>query len=99
VHHLSAMQKLQQREIMQAHIEACKASGKKVEQYCLVHNLKSANYYYWHRVLFHNKDNGSKFIQIKPTCNIGFVNIITPNGFTIQFEHLPNADYLKLLVS
>jgi hypothetical protein len=93
------MQQLQQREIMQAHIEACKTSGKKVEQYCLEHNLKSANYYYWHRILFTNKDSEHKFIQIKPSYNIGFVNITTPNGFVIQFEQLPNADYLKILVS
>jgi hypothetical protein len=93
------MQQLEQREIMQAHIDACKASGKKVEQYCLEHNLKSANYYYWHRILFTNKDTESRFIQIQPSINIGFVNITTPNGFVIQLEQLPSVDYIKMLVS
>jgi hypothetical protein len=92
------MQQLRQREIMQAHIDACKASGKKVEQYCKEHNIKSHNYYYWHRILFKVKSSADNFIQLKPMQAVGHLNITLPNGVMIQFESLPSVEYLKLLV-
>lgn len=32
-------------------IEECRASGKKVKQWCAEHNIRTRKYYYWHKKL------------------------------------------------
>lgn len=86
-----------QRQMMQTHIEACKASGLKVEQYCQTHNLKSANYYYWHRRLQENTESNFTKVSITPIhkCNS---SILFTNGHQLFFDTLPPAEYVKQLI-
>jgi hypothetical protein len=89
-----------QRQIMQAHIEDCKASGQKVEQYCQMHNIKSANYYYWHRRLQENPE--SNFTKIKlPAIQKGTStsSILFTSGHQLFFDTLPPVEYVKQLIA
>ena len=85
-------------EKMIAHIVSCKASGMKVRAYCLEHNIKPSNYYYW---LSKSQDPliPGKFISIPaPIINVP-VYITFANGTRVCFEDMPPADYVKKLVS
>ena len=86
-----------QRQIMQSHIQACKASGLKVEQYCKIHNIKSANYYYWHRRLQENAESNFTKVSIAPTqkCNS---SILFTSGHQLFFDTLPPMEYVKQLI-
>ena len=83
---------------MAAHIAACKASGMNVYAYCVKHNIKKSNYYYW---LAKNQDpvDTGKFISITaPVTNVP-VYISFINGTRVCFENMPPADYVKKLIS
>ena len=82
---------------MQAHIKACKASGITVKAYCLQHQLKPSNYYYWQNKL--RGQPGGKFIPITPPLVTTPVSIIFANGHRICFENMPHVDYIKKLVN
>jgi hypothetical protein len=84
-------------QIMQSHIAACKASGITVKDYCLRHDIKHSNYYYWQKKL-HPLPSG-KFISITPQSLQAPVTIVFTNGNRINFESMPPAEYLKQLMS
>ena len=84
------------REAMQAHIAACKVSGITVKAYCLQHQLKPSNYYYWQHKL--QPRPAGKFISITPPSATAPVSIIFTNGIRIYFENMPPVDYVKNLV-
>ncbi|WP_394767509.1 IS66 family insertion sequence element accessory protein TnpA [Ferruginibacter sp.] len=85
-------------EIMAAHIAACKASGMNVCTYCLKHNIKKSNYYYWLTKSQAPVETG-KFISISaPITNVP-VYITFINCIRVCFENMPPADYVKKLVS
>jgi hypothetical protein len=86
-----------QQQIMQAHIDACKASGLKVEEYCKLHNLKSANYYYWHRRLQANDKAGFTKIII-PSQGKNSCILLFTNGHQLMFDSFPPVDYIKQLI-
>ena len=54
-----------QAQVMQAHIAACKSSGITVKAYCLQHQIKPSNYYYWQNKL-QSQPAADKFIPITP---------------------------------
>ena len=83
---------------MQTHIAACKASGKTVEDYCMEHELKASNYYYWRKKLQPPPQPG-KFIPITPLLSTAPVRITFTNGIYVSFEIMPPVDYVKQLVS
>ena len=83
--------------VMQSHIKACKASGITVKAYCLEHQLKPSNYYYWQNKL--QPESGGKFIPIMPPVVSSPVSIIFSNGTRICFENMPPVDYVKNLVN
>ncbi len=82
---------------MQSHIKACKASSLTVKAYCLLHDIKHSNYYYWQKKL--QPRQAGKFISLAPPPAIAGVNITFPNGNRITFEFMPPAEYLKQLMS
>lgn len=82
-------------QTMQSHIEACKASGMTVKAYCLKHQLKFSNYYYWKKKL--QPQEADKFISITPSLSNAAVSFIFANGNRICFESMPPADYIKQL--
>lgn len=82
---------------MQAHIKACKASGITVKDYCLQHQLKPSNYYYWQNKL--QPESAGKFIPIITPLVTAPVSIIFTNGHRICFENMPPVDYVKNLVN
>ena len=84
--------------LMQTHIAAFKASGKTVEDYCMDHELKPSNYYYWRKKLQLPQEPG-KFISITPQLSNAPVRITFTNGIHINFETMPPVDYVKQLVS
>ncbi len=85
---------------MRQHMEACKASGMFVEEYCKLHKLKTSIYYYWRKKLLGaaKADTGS-FIQLQAPPAVGSVEIVFTNGVRMHFANLVPADYLKQLVS
>ena len=85
-------------QTMQSHIEACKASGITVKDYCLRHDIKHSNYYYWQKKLQPPLQSG-KFISITPQLLNAPVTIFFTNGNRISFECMPPAEYLKQLMS
>jgi hypothetical protein len=82
---------------MQAHIDACKASGKTVVEYCSQHQLKVHQYYYWRKKL--QPPEPGKFIPITALLSNAPVRISFTNGIHINFETLPPVDYVKQLLS
>ncbi len=85
---------------MRQHIEACKASGMFVEEYCKLQKLKPSSYYYWRKKLVGgSKSNTGSFIQLEPLPSAGCVEVIFTHGVKIHFANLVPADYLKQLVS
>jgi transposase-like protein len=88
---------INQLQIMQAHIDACKASGMSVKAYCREHQIKSSNYYYWQKKL--QQEQPGKFISITPLLSNAPVSIAFTNGNRIYFESTPPLDYVKKLVS
>ena len=84
--------------LMLTHIAACKSSGKTVEEYCMQHELKPSNYYYWRKKLQPPQEPG-KFIPITPLLSNAPVHIGFANGIHISFETLPPVDYVKQLLS
>ena len=85
-------------EIMAAHIAACKASGMNVGAYCIKHNIKKSNYYYWF-AKSHDSVESGKFISIPAPVTSLPVYIAFPNGTRVCFENMPPADYVKKIVS
>ncbi len=85
-------------EIMAAHIANCKASGITVRAYCLEHNIKPSNYYYW---LSKSQDPlpPGKFISIPAAVTNVPVYIAFANGTHVCFENMPPAEYVKKIVS
>ena len=85
-------------EKMIAHIASCKASGINVRAYCLEHNIKPSNYYYW---LSKNKAPlpPGKFISIPVQETNAPVYIDFTNGIRVCFENMPPAEYIKKIVS
>ena len=81
---------------MLTHIAACKASGKTVEDYCMEHELKASNYYYWRKKL--QPPEPGKFIPITPLLSNAPVRITFANGIYVSFETMPPVDYVKQLV-
>jgi transposase-like protein len=90
-------EKTNRTELMRAHIAACKASGKTVEDYCMEHELKASNYYYWRKKL--QPPKSGKFIPITPLLSNAPVRITFTNGIYVSFEIMPPVDYVKQLVS
>jgi hypothetical protein len=88
--------KLNQSELMQQHIAACKTSGLQVETYCRQHQLKPSLYYYWRKKI--QPQQPGKFISIAPLLSNTPVSIIFTSGHRIIFETLPPVDYLKQLM-
>jgi hypothetical protein len=86
-----------QRQIMQAHVDACNASGLKVEKYCQLHNLKIANYYYWRRRLQENHQGMFTKITL-PSPQRGSSSLLFSNGHQLFFDNLPPVDYVKQLI-
>ena len=84
-------------ELMRTHIAACKLSKMKVEAYCIEHQLKPSNYYYWQKKL-EPKQPGI-FISIMPVLTIAPVSIIFTNGKRISFEVMPPVEYIQQLMS
>jgi len=84
-------------ELMRTHIAACKASKMKVQTYCIEHQLKPSNYYYWQKKLAPKQPD--KFIPIIPPLLTSPVSIIFSNGHRICFENMPPADYVKTLLA
>ncbi len=82
---------------MRTHIAACKASGKTVEDYCMEHELKASNYYYWRKKL--QPQEPGKFISVTPLLSNAPVRITFTNDIHISFETMPPVDYVKQLVS
>jgi hypothetical protein len=89
--------KLNRSDLMLTHIAACKASGKTVEDYCMEHELKPSNYYYWRKKL--QSPVPGKFISIAPLLSNAPVRISFTNGIHVSFETMPPVDYVKQLVS
>lgn len=87
-----------QAQLMQSHLDACKASGLTVRSYCLEHQIKSSNYYYWQNKLQLLAPRG-KFIPITPLLSTVPVSITFTNGKCISFETLPPIEYVKQLMS
>ncbi len=85
-------------DLMRTHIAACKASGCTVEDYCMDHELKASNYYYWRKKLQPPQEPG-KFIPVTPLLSNTPVRIGFTNGIYVSFETLPPVDYVKQLVS
>lgn len=85
---------------MRHHIEACKASGLFVEEYCKLHQLKPSVYYYWRKKLLGvSKVDTGAFIQLHaPSVSAGGVEVVFANGVKINFTSLVPIDYLKQLV-
>jgi hypothetical protein len=88
---------ISQAHAMQAHIAACKASGTTVKDYCLRHDIKHSNYYYWQKKL--QPLPSGKFISVSPQSLHAPVTIVFTNGNRISFECMPRAEYLKQLMS
>lgn len=86
-----------QAQLMQTHIEACKASGLTVRAYCLEHQIKFSNYYYWQNKL--QLPAPGKFIPITPLLLTVPVSITFTNGKCISFETMPPVEYVKQLMS
>jgi len=86
-----------QAQAMQAHIASCKLSGITVKAYCVRHQLKPSNYYYWQNKL--QPSVPGKFINIIPQFQTAPVTIIFTNGTRICFEDMPPIDYVKNLVN
>lgn len=85
---------------MHQHIEACRASGKYVEEYCKEHNLKAPTYYYWRKKLTGvAKQKSGSFIEVQAPPASSAVKIVFTNGISMHFESLVAAEYLKQLVS
>ena len=84
-------------QAMQAHVKACKTSGITIKDYCLQHQLKPSNYYYWQHKL--QPRPAGKFISITPPPATAPVSIIFTNGIRICFENMPPVDYVKNLVN
>lgn len=85
---------------MRDHIEACKVSGKNVDQYCKEQNLNPATYYYWRKKLSEvSKSNTGSFIQLQPVRQNSCVEIVFANDVRIYFESLVPVDYIKQLIS
>jgi len=82
-----------QAQVMQAHIASCKSSGITVAAYCLRHQIKPSNYYYWQNKL--QPQPAGKFIPITPAP----VSIIFTSGTRICFENMPPVDYVKNLLN
>ena len=82
---------------MRSHIDQCKSSGMTVGQYCTTHNLKKANYYYWHKKLQEAVGSGG-FIQVTAELKGRDVELIFPSGVVVRFDHLVPVAYLKELV-
>jgi hypothetical protein len=89
--------KINRSHLMLTHIAACKSSGKTVEAYCIEHELKPSNYYYWRKKL--QPQMPGKFISITPLSANAPVRISFTNGIHISFETMPPVDYVKQLVS
>ncbi len=84
-------------QTIQAHITACKASGITVKAYCVQHQIKPSNYYYWQNKL--QPSVPGKFIPIIPQLLTAPVSIIFTSGTGICFENMPTVDYVKNLVN
>ncbi len=87
---------MEQRETMQLHIAACKASGQTVLAYCSSHQLKPHQYYYWQKRL--QPEVPGKFMPITPLLLNAPVLITFTNGNRISFEILPPLAYIKQLL-
>lgn len=89
---------IMQAQLMQSHIEACKESSLTVRAYCLEHQIKSSNYYYWQNKL-QLPAPGGKFIPVTPLLSTVPVSITFTNGKRISFETMPPVEYVKQLMS
>jgi len=89
---------LDQFSVMQAHIVACKASGKPVVEYCQQHQIKVHQYYYWQKKIQMLQEPG-RFIRIAQPLSVGPVSIVFTNGNRLCFETMPPVDYVKQLMS
>ena len=87
---------MNQSRIMQSHIDACKASGKTVVEYCSQHQIKVHQYYYWQKKLQPPQPE-SNFIKIAPVLPSAGAIIVFANGNQINFATLPPVDYVKQL--
>lgn len=85
---------------MRHHIEACKASGMYVEQYCDLHQIKPSAYFYWRKKLMgSSKADTGAFIQLQVPSSTCGVEVVFANGVRIHFASQVSADYLKQLIS
>ncbi|WP_394767970.1 IS66 family insertion sequence element accessory protein TnpA [Ferruginibacter sp.] len=78
-------------------IASCKSRGIKVAAYCLRHQIKPSNYYYWQNKL--QPQPAGKFIPITPAPATAPVSIIFTRGTRICFENMPPVDYVKNLLN
>jgi hypothetical protein len=85
---------------MRQHIEACKASGMYVEEYCKLNQVRPSSYYYWRKkILGAAKPNTGAFIRLQPSAPVGSVEVVFASGVKIYFDNLVPVEYLKQLVN
>lgn len=89
-------EKISQAILMKQHIDACKASGQTVAQYCSSQQIKAHQYYYWQKKL--QPIAPGKFISIAPHLSNAPVRIDFTNGNRISFETMPPVEYIKQLM-
>jgi len=66
-------------EQMRQHIEACKASGMYLEEYCKLNQVRPSSHYYWRKkLLVAAKPNTGAFIRLQPSASVGSVEVVLP---------------------
>lgn len=75
-------------------------SGKSVAQYCQVHQIKCALFYYWRKKILNPIaiEKPSKFQIVDVPIAVGVVEYIHPDGHKIIFHQQVDASLLKNLI-